>query len=1242
MKRISLKSIVTLAAAGLLLLVTGLILPGASAQGAAPEHWKLSIDLPPQAAAAMENARGPFFEALRAKGVEPELAGARLTLQGQRGPEQMREALFDAPEPGLDFLGGAVRLNAHVPSDGTSVVEIKLQMRPSTGYRWEVLPDPDLQYTFTNEAGRVPLYPGRGAPAIQTIRIEPTGTGETIVQLIYRRSFEASEVPHAQLDVWMHEGSTSLEVSDPSPAAPPMSAAPEPLTAVNPIEEIPLRGTPTSYDTRTYGYVTPIKNQAACGSCWAFGTVGVMESAIAKTTGTMTDLSEQFLISCNYDGWDCDGGWTATKYHYDTLGQNQTSIGAVLEADKPYTATNGTCTGAYSHPYRASGWEFIVPTETTMPTVEEIKNAIYTYGPVTAGVCTDYNFEIYGGGIFDSPAGTPSVECGGITDHQIVLVGWGEEAGVGYWILKNSWGTGWGEDGYMRIKWDPTGTHTRVGEGTSWVTYPPPKPTGVSATDGTYSDKVQVSWNASTGATYYKVYRNTTNSTSGATTLTSSDDASPYDDTTAEAGTTYYYWVKACDANSCSPYSSSDSGYRTMAPPAAPTGVSATDGTYTDKVRVTWNASSGITGYELYRNTSNTTTGAILLYSPPSGWTYYDDTSAVVGTTYWYFMKACNGAVCSDFSAGDSGYRQGAVTVPSVPTGVSASDGTYTDKVRITWTVPSGATYHEVYRNTSNATSGAALISGSAGTPHDDHTAVPGTTYWYFVKACNAAGCSDYSSSDSGYRALPSATPVLLVDDDDNYPDVRSYYTSALAALGVNYDVWNTNISDSTEPDVATLAGYDAVVWFSGHEWGEGTAGPGSAGETALATYLDGGGCLLLSSQDYLYNKGKTAFGTNYLGVGDYTSDVYHTTMSGAGTLFEGLGPYTLGYGSVNNYNYSDYVTPTASALTSFTGNMGSAGVYRDTGTYLTAFLGFPLEALPYGHSRERAIGRFLQKCGVPVRYDTKSDFNNDAESEPIKFASSTGMVSWLDTTASTWTEVWMGSGSYQYVPRSDFDGDGKTDLTKLVDSNALWYIASSTGSWASQYMGPGTYIVVSGSDFDKDGKTDPATFNNTLNALWYLKSTTGTWQGVYMGPGTYNPVSGSDFDGDGESDPAHFSASSKVLWYLQSSTDTWQGVYLGPGTYEYIEGGDFDGDNKTDPATFSTVDYTVWYRASSTGVWTGIYLGPGTRIGAADFDGDGKTDPAVFASEVLWYVASTTGGLGSYWMGPGTYQIVN
>jgi hypothetical protein len=186
---------------------------------------------------------------------------------------------------------------------------------------------------------------------------------------------------------------------------------------------------------------------------------------------------------------------------------------------------------------------------------------------------------------------------------------------------------------------------------------------------------------------------------------------------------------------------------------------------------------------------------------------------------------------------------------------------------------------------------------------------------------------------------------------------VRAAYTSALDALGLAYNVWDTGNSDD-EPDAATLGSYEMVIWFTGHEFG-GFAGPGTAGETALGSWLAGGGCLLMSSQDYLLDRGVTSFAGTFLGVAAHTDNTQQTTVAGTGA-FDWVGPYTLAYPFANA---SDSVLPTASADTSFTGDFGGAGLDKDAGAWATVFLAFPLEAAPTPGNRVAVLASVLDFC---------------------------------------------------------------------------------------------------------------------------------------------------------------------------------------------------------------------------------------------------------------------------------------
>ncbi len=290
----------------------------------------------------------------------------------------------------------------------------------------------------------------------------------------------------------------------------------------------------------------------------------------------------------------------------------------------------------------------------------------------------------------------------------------------------------------------------------------PSPPTGVSASDGTYAYKVRVTWNSVSGALDYTVHRAT--SAVGSKQTLSSTSGTTYNDTSAVAGTTYYYFVTASNPGGTSGFSPPDTGSRAyIAPPSPPTDVSASDGTYTDKVRVTWNSVSA-RFYTVYRTASavgsKQTLGSIL-------GTTYNDTSAVVGTIYYYFVTASNHGGTSGFSPPDTGSRAYIAQAPSSPTDVYASTGTYTDKVRVMWNSVSGATDYTVHRATSALGSKQTLGSTSGTTYYDDTSAVGGTTYYYFVTASNSSGNNGFSSPDTGWRAYIAPTLRIINDLSD-------------------------------------------------------------------------------------------------------------------------------------------------------------------------------------------------------------------------------------------------------------------------------------------------------------------------------------------------------------------------------------------------------------------------------------------------------------------------------------------
>ncbi|KAJ1698811.1 hypothetical protein LUZ63_007323 [Rhynchospora breviuscula] len=194
---------------------------------------------------------------------------------------------------------------------------------------------------------------------------------------------------------------------------------------------------PTSIDWRSLGAVTPIKDQGSCGSCWAFSAVASIEGINKIRTGSLISLSEQELVDCVTTCWGCNGGYE--YYGFDWVAKNG---GITTEANYPYTQTQGAC--AYSkisdHAATITGYQHV-----TAYSESALMNAVANQ-PVSIAIdASGSAFQFYSGGIFTGP-------CGTNLDHAVTAVGYGTSSGTNYWIVKNSWGTSWGESGYIRMK----------------------------------------------------------------------------------------------------------------------------------------------------------------------------------------------------------------------------------------------------------------------------------------------------------------------------------------------------------------------------------------------------------------------------------------------------------------------------------------------------------------------------------------------------------------------------------------------------------------------------------------------------------------------------------------------------------------------------------------------------------------------------------------------------------------------
>ncbi len=231
-----------------------------------------------------------------------------------------------------------------------------------------------------------------------------------------------------------------------------------------------IKALPARFDWRDKISLHPARNQGNCGSCWAMSSTSTFEDAL-RVKGIIRDLSEQFVLSCakkyvpDAAQWSCDGGLFAHPIHMSPRG-------GVNEADYPYTGTDSACKTNLAYQEKIASWAYI--SEQELPSVEQIKSAIYQFGPISVAVAVDDAFSNYTGGVHKKCGSTSGL------NHAVNLVGWDDSDG-GYWIMRNSWGASWGEKGFMRIAYgcDDIGSWANyvVVDGANPPPPPPPSPT---------------------------------------------------------------------------------------------------------------------------------------------------------------------------------------------------------------------------------------------------------------------------------------------------------------------------------------------------------------------------------------------------------------------------------------------------------------------------------------------------------------------------------------------------------------------------------------------------------------------------------------------------------------------------------------------------------------------------------------------------------------------------------------------
>jgi C1A family cysteine protease len=426
----------------------------------------------------------------------------------------------------------------------------------------------------------------------------------------------------------------------------------------------PLTGLPTGFDWSIGGsfnngtnYVTPIRNQGNCGSCWAFATAGALESYTLIQGGDSTcilgvcDLSEQMLLACSGAGNCKSGGYidAAANYIRDTGLPPENCYGYNIGS----AGTCSPCNIWESQVHKIDAWAYVA---TTSPKVDTIKTALTTTGPLvtTMDVYQDF-YRYYSSGVYSYTSGP---YMGG---HAVIIVGYQDDStlpGGGYFRVKNSWGSNWGEAGFFKIAYSELASVVDFGDWT--IAYQtaasaglPAAPSGLVA-DAAFSSQINLSWtDNATNEDGFRIERCTG---SGCTNFlqigTVGANVATYANTGLTPGTTYMYRVRAYNTAGNSGYSNTANATTAPPPPppAAPSDLNAT-AISSSQINLSWtNNATNEDGFKIESCTGVGCTKFKQIATVGPDVATFSNSGLRKGTTYTYRVRAYNTVENSAYS----------------------------------------------------------------------------------------------------------------------------------------------------------------------------------------------------------------------------------------------------------------------------------------------------------------------------------------------------------------------------------------------------------------------------------------------------------------------------------------------------------------------------------------------------------------------------------------------------------------